>query len=63
MKPEVVMDDHIEECECTQDNQPKSSAKDQEKYFKWSCVDSQEVPCRQIDPSRTNKPLEALSKK
>ncbi|MQL71025.1 hypothetical protein Taro_003347, partial [Colocasia esculenta] len=46
-------------CDCIQEKHQDISAKDQEKHFKWSCVDSQEVPCRQIDHPEQNKLLEA----
>ncbi|MQL86675.1 hypothetical protein Taro_019207 [Colocasia esculenta] len=46
-------------CDCIQEKHQDTSAKDQEKHFKWSCVDNQEVPCRQIDHPEQNKLLEA----
>ncbi|MQL72636.1 hypothetical protein Taro_004981 [Colocasia esculenta] len=45
--------------DCIQEKYQDTSAKDQEKHFKWSCVDSLEVPCRQIDHPEQNKLLEA----
>ncbi|MQL94899.1 hypothetical protein Taro_027561 [Colocasia esculenta] len=57
LKEEVINCEN--RCECIQEKHQDTSAKDQEKHFKWSCVDSQEVPCRQIHSSRTNKLLEA----
>ncbi|MQL73557.1 hypothetical protein Taro_005887 [Colocasia esculenta] len=46
-------------CDCIQEKHQDTSAKYQEKHFKWSCVDIQEVPCRQIDHPEQNKLLEA----
>ncbi|MQM09326.1 hypothetical protein Taro_042195 [Colocasia esculenta] len=51
----ATRDLHRDLCDCIQEKHKDTSAKDQEKHFKWSCVDSHEVPCRQIvHPEQTS---------